>query len=214
VKTPRCPTCPKAAHVIRHGFYTTKAGKRRRYRCCTCGKTFGSTTNTAYYRLQHRRTTFDEVAALSVEGVSKSAIARVKRIGWNTVDRWLERAATYCRRFSDRKVTGLEIPEMQADEIRTFSGCKENVVWIFATLDVSSRRWPSTVTGRRSYRNTLRLFKDTLVRMRHRSVPLIVTDGLEYYEKVVRRLFGASCIYGQVLKTPPPSTRPSSNGSI
>jgi hypothetical protein len=37
--------------------------------------------------------------------------------------------------------------------------------------------------------------------MRHRSVPLIVTDGFEYYAKVVRRLFGLSCLYGQVLKT-------------
>ena len=159
MKTPRCPTCPKVAHVIRHGFYKTKAGKRRRYRCCTCGRTFGSSTNTAYHRLQHRRTTFDEVAALSVEGVSKSAIARVKRIGWNTVNRWLERAAAHCRQFNDKTITGLEIPELQADEIRTFAGGKENVVWIFASLDVSSRLWPSAVVGRRSYRNTHRLFK-------------------------------------------------------
>ena len=42
---------------------------------------------TPYYRLQLRRGTFDEVTALSVEGLNKSAIARVKRIGWNTVDR-------------------------------------------------------------------------------------------------------------------------------
>lgn len=31
--------------------------------------------------------------------------------------------------------------------------------------------------------------------------PFIVTDGFEFYEKVVRRLFGAACLYGQVLKT-------------
>ena len=37
---------------------------------------------------------FDQVAALSVEGVNKSAIARVQQIAWNTVDRWLEKAAT------------------------------------------------------------------------------------------------------------------------
>ena len=48
---------------------------------------------TAYYRLQYRRVTFDEVAALTVEGLNKSAIARVKGIAWNTVRRWLERAS-------------------------------------------------------------------------------------------------------------------------
>ncbi len=31
--------------------------------------------------------------------------------------------------------------------------------------------------------------------------PLIVTDGFDYYEKVVRRLFGIVCLYGQVIKT-------------
>ena len=35
----------------------------------------------------------DQVGALSVEGVSKSAIARVQQIAWNTVDHWLEKVA-------------------------------------------------------------------------------------------------------------------------
>ena len=157
--------------------------------------------NTAYYRLQHRRNTFDEVTAMSVEGVSKSAIARVKRLGWNTVDRWLERAASHCRAFNDTHIKELDIAELQADEIRTFAGGKGDVTWVFATLDVATRLWPSTVVGRRSYRNTRTLFKDTVERMREICFPLIVTDGFEYYEKVVRRLFGICCVYAQVLKT-------------
>jgi hypothetical protein len=75
-----------------------------------------------YHRLQHRRATFDEVAALSVEGLNKSAIARVKRIAWNTVDRWLARAAESCYRFNDRNITGLAVEELQADEIRRQQG--------------------------------------------------------------------------------------------
>ena len=63
-------------------FYKTRWGKRRRYLCRVCGKTLA--TSTPYHRLQHRRATFDEVASLSVEGLNKSAIARVKGIGWNT----------------------------------------------------------------------------------------------------------------------------------
>jgi transposase-like protein len=57
-----------------------EVGKRRRYRCRSCVKTFCSTTGTPYSRLQRRRTVFDEVAALSVEGLNKSAIVRVKRV--------------------------------------------------------------------------------------------------------------------------------------
>ncbi len=32
-------------------------------------------------------------------------------------------------------------------------------------------------------------------------VPLIVTDGFDFYEKVVRRVFGPASLFGQVLKT-------------
>ena len=198
-----CPLAgkPAAGRVVRHGFYRTKWGRRRRYRCRTCGKTFGTNTGTPYHRLQHSRATFDEVAALSVEGLNKSAIARVKRIAWNTVDRWLVRAAGSCHRFNDRKITGLAIEELQADEIRTIVGGKQQPLWIFASIDVWSRLWPSTVVGRRSYRNTLTLFRDVANHMNLPCFPLIATDGFEFYEKVVRRVFGPACLYGQVIKT-------------
>jgi len=136
-----------------------------------------------------------------VEGVNKSAIARVKRLAWNTVDRWLERAAAWCRRFNDQSISGLDVRELQADEIRTISGGKEQPIWIFATIDVWSRLWPSTVIGRRSYRNTLALIRDTRSRMKLDRNLLIVTDGFEFYENVIRRVFGPLCLYGQVLKT-------------
>ena len=122
MKTPICSNanCSKTARVILHGFYKTKSGRCRRYRCTVCGTTFCSRKGTPYYRIQHRRSIFDEVVALSVEGVNKSAISRVKRVAWNTVDRWLEKAAMCCRRFNDETIKELQVPELQADEIRTF----------------------------------------------------------------------------------------------
>jgi transposase-like protein/IS1 family transposase len=203
VKTPICSnaTCSKTARVILHGFDQAKSGRCRRHRCTGCGKTFCSRKGTPYYRIQHRRSVFDEVVALSFEGVNKSAISRFKRVAWNTVDRWLEKAAMCCRRFNDGTIKDLDVPELQADEIRTFLGDKKNAVWIFATLDVWSRLWPSTVVGRRSYRNTYGVFKDTVNRMKQENSFLIVTDGFDFYEKVARRLFGIACVYGQVIKT-------------
>jgi IS1 family transposase len=156
---------------------------------------------TPYYRLQHRRGTFDEVATLSVEGLNKSTIARVKGIGWNTVDRWLEKAADSCRRFNDRKMTGFTVAELQADEIRTIVGGKDQPIWVFAAIEVWSRLWPSTVVGRRSYRNTLAIFRNVSSRMNIENVPLIATDGFDFYAKVIRRVFGLACLYGQVIKT-------------
>ena len=200
---PQCPQTHFRARIIRYGFYRTRWGKRRRFRCKACGRTFCGNRGTVYHRLQHRRVTFeaDEVAALSVEGVNKSSIARVHQIAWNTVDRWLEKAAASCRRFNHQRISKIQIRELQADEIRTMvGGKKQPAVWIFAAIEVWSRLWPATVVGRRSYRNTLTLFRELCARTHGNNVPLIATDGFKFYRQVVRRLFGVACLYGQVIK--------------
>ena len=208
MKKPIClnPTCSlhgsvESSHIIRYGFYRTTAGKRRRYRCVRCGQTFSTTKGTPYYRLQHRRTTFDTVVTLRVEGVSLSAIARVERLAWNTVARWLERAGAVCRRFSHGRTTGFAVEELQADEIRSFTGGKRRPTWVFAAIEVGSRLWTSTVVGRRSYRNTLALVRDVASRMTFTTCPVIVTDGFEFYGTVIRRVFGPAALYAQVIKT-------------
>ena len=53
-------------NIVRHGFFNSKAGKRRRYRCTSCGKTFSSNTGTAYHGIQDSRAAFDQVVLLSV----------------------------------------------------------------------------------------------------------------------------------------------------
>ena len=119
----------------------------------------------------------------------------------DAVARWLEKAAQVCRRFNHRRIAGFAAEELQADEIRTFVGNKKTPSWVFVTIEVWSRLWPSTVTGRRSHRNTHALFRDLSRRMNFERLPLIVTDGFEFYQKVIRRFFGPACLYGQVLKT-------------
>ena len=208
VKKPRClnPTCSlhgnvESTGIIRYGFYRTTAGKRHRSRCIGCGQTFSTTKGTPYDRLQHRRATFDSVVTLRVEGVSLSAIARIERLAWHTVARWRERAAAVCRHFRHGRTTGFVATELQADEIRSFTGGKTRPAWVFAAIEVWSRLWTSTVVGRRSYRNTLALGRDVATRRKFAAGPLIVTDGFEFYGTVIRRVFGPAALYVQVIQT-------------
>ena len=94
--------------------------------------------------------------------------------------RWLERAAAWCRRFNDRRMRRLSLAELQADEIQTIVGGKQQPIWIFVVLDVWSRLWPATVIGKRSYRNTLDLFRNLSKRMNPEVVPLVTTDGFQF----------------------------------
>ncbi len=127
-------------------------------------------------------------------------MARIKRMAWGTIARWLELAATFAVRFNDRMLEGFLIRELQADEIRTFVGTKERVIWILTTLEVWSRLWISFEIGRRNFRNIKRVMLDTLQRGRVERCFLFTTDGFEMYEWVAKRLLLGVCFYGQVIK--------------
>ena len=56
-------------------FNPTLWDHRRQFRRKMCRRTFCRNRGPVYHLLQHRRATFDEVAALSVDGMNKSAIS-------------------------------------------------------------------------------------------------------------------------------------------
>ncbi|MDB4665256.1 hypothetical protein OAE97_02815 [Verrucomicrobia bacterium] len=140
------------------------------------------------------------MASLSVEGVNKSAISRIQSVGWNTVHRLLEKAAKSCRQFNRNNTRDMDIREIQADEIRTFTGNKKNASWIFTTMDVWSRFWPGTVIGSRNYENTKSAIRSISKLTDPQRIPLIITDGYRFYERAIRKCFG-KLLYAQVIKT-------------
>ena len=188
-------------NIVGHGWFVTKSGRRRRYRCTVCGGTLSTNTGTAYRGLRCSRREFDQVASLRVEGVSISATARVTGHSRTTIARWLERAATAAACFNHRLLRDFDVIELQADELCTFIGSKRRTLWLFATIEVCSRLWAGSVLGRRSHRNTKAAINDVILRGRRVGCPLIATDGFKYYVGVMVRLLGSACVYGQVLKT-------------
>ena len=74
---PGCDNLGKSGlNIVGHGWFATKSGRRRRYRCKVCGEARSTNAGTAYSGLRSTRREFDEVAGLRVEGVSISATAR------------------------------------------------------------------------------------------------------------------------------------------
>ena len=167
------PSCPNescnrstdnASKVVCHGSFGVRCGRRGRYRCLGCGSTFSTRTNTATFGLWCSSRVFERVAHLSVEGMSRSEIARVEGVDWHTVDRWLNRAAALAERFNNGHLKDIPVVELQAGELRSIAPGKATPTWVFTSMEVCSRLWPSTVVGRRSYSNTKALFNDTLFR--------------------------------------------------
>jgi len=188
-------------NVVLNGFSRLKHSKRRRYRCKSCGRNFCTTTGTPYHRIHKAHKLFDEVCSMTVEGICKSSIARIKKISWNTVSAWQEKAAEAASQFQNNLIYNVPVQELQADEIRTFIDNRKTDRYIITCLDVGSRLWISHVLGRRNRRNIRRLFEDVICRTDLVDTPLITTDGFAPYRSVVLYTFGLDCVYGQVIKT-------------
>jgi transposase-like protein/IS1 family transposase len=188
-------------NMRRYGCYKTNMGKRRRLQCRRCKRTRGTNTGTAYAGLRCSRNRFDLVAKLSVEGVDISAISRIVQVTWNTAARWQERAAAFASDFLDAKLKRVELQELQADEIRTTLDGKHEETWVFTTLCVWSRLWLSKRIGRRSYKNTKAVLNELFDRVCLKKPVLITTDGFDFYARAIKKLFGAACVYAQVIKT-------------
>jgi IS1 family transposase/transposase-like protein len=187
-------------NIIRHSKYKMRQGRRRRYLCKTCKKTFSSTKGTPYYRLHKSRLDFDEVVQMTVEGVGISSISRIKCFSWNTIASWQYLACQAAGKFNDHKLKGVELMELQADEIRTFSGTKKMAMWIFVAIEVWSRMWISKVVGSRNYRNIKALLNHVIEVCQIVNPFIFTTDGFEPYSWVTRNLLSPICLYAQVIK--------------
>ncbi|MCP3915907.1 MAG: hypothetical protein GY711_10165 [bacterium] len=107
--------------------------------------------------------------------MSKSAIARLERIAWSTVARWIERASEAACRVTRGRVDRVVLREVQLDEIRTFLGPKKRTTWVNFIRPHSSlpgRRTPAMQAGlvsrkltfRQVFTFRVRAFSLTLVR--------------------------------------------------
>ena len=99
-------------NIIKHG--KTDSGVQR-YRCKTCKKAFVETKGTMFYRLRHSEEEVAECMAMIGDRSSLAAIHRIKGIKEETVDKWLERAASHVEQFEEDLVRKHKLSRVQLD---------------------------------------------------------------------------------------------------
>jgi hypothetical protein len=73
--------------ILLYFFTSTPEAEPQEWNLVESSRIGGSCDRLCLEQFTELRATFDQVASLSVEGLNKSAIARVDGIGCNTVDR-------------------------------------------------------------------------------------------------------------------------------
>jgi IS1 family transposase len=143
----------------------------------------------------------DRVAHLAIEGVSKAACGRLVGASSATVTRWIEKCARHAAVFSDGVMRQVPAEEVQMDELKSHARSKRHKVWLFTSIDVSSRLWFAQRLGRRTLRDTRLHMRET----RDRSLQfgrriLLSTDRFVFYGKAAVMVLGPNWCYVQVHK--------------
>lgn len=146
-----------------------------------------------------------------VEGNGIRAIARLVDVSPVTVLRYLELAGTACAKFHDENVRDVQARRIEADEIWSFSYCKQkNVpkakaapsdagdVWTWTAIDADSKLIVSYLVGGRDAEWAIEFMDDVASRLVNRVQ--LTTDGHKPYLEAVEGAFGADIDYAVLQK--------------
>jgi transposase-like protein/IS1 family transposase len=189
----------------------TKAGTQR-YLCLDCGKRF--TTGTKQLdgmRIGPKRAA--QVLTMLCEGMSVAGTARVTGTNKNTILSLLAIVGQRCQQFLSRKIRGIEVSDVQCDEIWQFIYCKrrnELHAWVYGRRGQFGDSWTFTAIERTTklvlaWHFGKRTSGDADVfcaKLKYATKGHfhLSTDDYQSYNTSVPRYFAGQVDYGQLVK--------------
>jgi insertion element IS1 protein InsB len=180
MKTQKCPACfsrkfKKDGHT-RHG--------KQNFQCEDCGRNFSEDA----LRSPLPEWKKEQVRRMLRERISLRGIARVLEISPGTVLNILAEVGEELPddlNFEPLRVSGIEIfnVDMNADEMWSFVGKKDNIQWLWIALDVETRQVVAFEVGDRSENTARRLWEQIPEGLRREAT--FYTDFWKPYKAVI-----------------------------
>jgi IS1 family transposase len=151
-----------------------------------------------------------QVVRCLVDGTSIRATVRLTGVAKNTVAKLLMDLGCACAAFHHRAVRGLSVKRLQADEVWSFAGAKNNNttleqkvqgsgdVWTWVGIDADTKLVVSYLLGDRGKDSAFAFVLDCAERIIGR--PQLTTDALKVYPDAVEEGFGTNVDYAQLHK--------------
>lgn len=165
--------------------------------------------------MSNNLSTDKKITAISMsmlcEGNSIRAIERMTGVHRDTIMRLGVRVGQGCAAIMDDKMHGLDLPNIQVDEMWGFIGAKAKTakanamgsnfgdVWVWVALDAGTKLVPCFTIGKRDRYHANNFMGDLASRLVSR--PHISSDALAAYKDAIERAFGDAVDYGTVIKT-------------
>ena len=205
--TPKtCPTC--SGKAVRWG---KDENGHQRFRCPGCKKTFAERPARPLGTMRLPIEKAILCVNLLVEGSSIRSTERVTGVHRDTICRLLVRVGGKCEALLEQLVTGIEVKDVQADEIWAFVGMKEKTkarlqkidpklgdAYTFVGFDRDSKLALAHHLGRRTNQHT-DLFMEKLAKATAGHFQL-TTDGFASYPEAVDFHLGQRTDYATLVK--------------
>lgn len=153
-----------------------------------------------------------QVACISAlcEGASIRSVERMTGIHRDTIMRLGVRVGKGCMRMLDKKMRGLEMEDIQIDEIWTYIGKHQAQLkkddprefgdcYTFFAIDSQTKLVPNFKVGKRDYPTAARFISDLSTRVKNK--PQLNTDGLAAYARAIQETFGRDIDYSVIVKS-------------
>lgn len=204
---PSCRTCGGATI----GWGKDRDGNPRR-KCKSCGKTFGIIPLRPLGAMRISLEDATLCLQLLTEGNSIRSTERVSGVHRDTIMRLLRKAGEKCEALLNRLVRGVEVKDVQADELWCFVGMKEKTkqrlhktdpelgdAYTWIALERESKLAVSWHLGRRTAADASLFMAKTAAAVKGRFQ--LTSDGFNAYPEAVARHLGGDVDYAQLVKT-------------
>lgn len=193
-----------------------KNGKDRngnqRFLCLTCGKTFAEECAKPLGNMRITMRQATTVIGMLMEGMSVRAAARLNGMNPGTICDLVLTVGENCQRLLNEKIKGVEVKDVEADEVWSFVGMKEKTrvlrfkpsvecgdSWTWLAIERETKLILAHQVGQRDHETCwsfLLKLKNAIGTGRFQ----MTTDGLRAYTLNVPYVFGMQVDFAQLIK--------------
>lgn len=186
-----------------------KRNNRQRYQCNQCRKVFTDARDNTLDGMYLPVEKAELVLRLLLEGNSVSSVERITEVHHTTILKLLVLAGEKCERIMARTIRGVEVRDVECDEIWSFIGKKQKRVrpdddqnlgdcYTFVAIERHTKLVLNIAMGKRDQATT-----DVFIEgLRHatRGEYQITTDGFTPYKSAITTTLSDRCDYAMLIK--------------
>jgi IS1 family transposase len=160
------------------------------FKCQACSQTFTARRYTPLYRLKTPAGKVSQVLMALAEGVDLAACERIFGYRKATMASWLSRAGEHSRTLHQHFLVNLTLPHLQLDEIRTRLRRRTQILWLWLSIDPTTKLIPALALGERTQALAHQVLHQIKLVLEVGLVPIFSSDGLNHYFYAISAHFG------------------------